>query len=129
MKERVDIMEDKKPAKKANSANKLEFTGRLESINISGGGSHFQFDLANKNGSSSYLLDPVNQSGFATLAAFITSAYMAGKKVHVQCTANGEGLPFASNVRIGAKPKVPKVKKEKPAKRVKGPLIEAQPAA
>jgi len=25
-------------------------------------------------------LDPVNQFGFATLAAFITSAYMAGKK-------------------------------------------------
>ncbi len=129
MKERVEIMEDKKPAKKANSANTLEFSGRLESINISGGGSHFQFELVNKSGSSSYLLDPANQSGFATLAAFVTSAYMAGKKIHVQGTANGEGLPFASNIRIGAKPKAPKVKKVEPAKRVKGPLIEAQPAA
>lgn len=121
-------MDDKKPAKKPSSANKLEFSGRLESINISSAGSHFQFDLVNKNGSSSYLLDSVNQSVFATLAAFVTSAYMAGKKIHVQGTANGEGLPFASNVRIGAKPKAPKVKKAKPAKGVKGPLIEAQPA-
>ena len=54
---------------------------------------------------------------------------MAGKKIHVQGTANGEGLPFAINIRIGAKPKAPKVKKAEPAKRVKGPLIEAQPAA
>ena len=122
-------MEDKKPEKKANSANKLEFSGRLDSINISGGGSHFQFNLVNKSGSSSYLLDSVNQSSFATLAAFVTSAYMAGKKIHVQGTANGEGLPFASSIRIGAKPKIPKKKKAKPAKRVKGPLIEAQPAA
>lgn len=122
-------MEDKKPAKKANSANKLEFSGRLDSINISGGGSRFQFELVNKSGSSSYLLDPVNQSSFIAMAAFITSAYMAGKKIHVQGTANGEGLPFASSVRIGAKPKAPKVKKTKPVNRVKGPLIEAQPAA
>ena len=129
MKERVETMEDKKPAKKANSANKLEFSGRLDSINIGGGGSRFQFELVNKTGSSSYLLDTANQSGFATLAAFVTSAYMAGKKIHVKGTANGEGLPFASDIRIGAKPKVPKVKKAKPAIRVKGPLIEAQPAA
>ena len=122
-------MDDKKPAKKKSSTNQLEFTGRLESINISSAGNHFQFELVNKNGSSSYLLDSVNQSSFAMLAAFVTSAYMAGKKIHVQGTANGEGLPFASNVRIGAKPKDPKAKKAKPTKRVKGPLIEAQPAA
>jgi len=129
MEERVKIMEDKKPEKKANSANKPEFSGRLDSINIGGGGSHFQFELANKSGRACYLLDPANQSSFAAMAAFISSAYMAGKKIHVQGTANGDGLPFASNVRIGAKPKVPKVKKTKPANRVKGPLIEAQPAA
>jgi hypothetical protein len=122
-------MDDKKLAKKPKPANQLEFSGRLESISINGGGSHFQFAVANKTGSSSYLLDSTNQTSFTTLAAFVTSAYMAGKKIHVQGTANGEGLPFASNVRIGAKPKVPKVKKAKPAKRVKGPLIEAQPAA
>ena len=122
-------MEDKKPAKKANSANKPEFSGRLDSINVSGAGSHFQFEVAGKNGSKSYLLDSANPSAFATLAAFVTSAYMAGKKIHVQGTANGEGLPFASSIRIGAKPKVPKVKKAKPVKRVKGPVIEAQPAA
>ncbi len=122
-------MDDKKPEKKKSSTNQLEFTGRLESISISSAGNHFQFELVNKTGSSSYLLDTANQAGFATLAAFVTSAYMAGKKIHVQGTANGEGLPFASNVRIGAKPKTPNVKKVKPAKRVKGPLIEAQPAA
>jgi hypothetical protein len=122
-------MEDKKPAKKANSANKLEFSGRLDSINIGGGGSRFQFELVNKTGSSSYVLDTANQAGFAALAAIVTSAYMAGKKIHVKGTANGEGLPFASDIRIGAKPKVPKVKKAKPAIRVKGPLIEAQPSA
>ena len=119
-------MDDKKPAKKANSANKLEFSGRLDSINVSGNGSHFQFEVAGKNGSKSYLLDSANPSAFATLAAFVTSAYMAGKKIHVQGTANGESLPFASSIRIGAKPKVPKTK---PVKRVKGPVIEAQPAA
>jgi hypothetical protein len=122
-------MDDKKPEKKANSVNKLEFSGRLDSINVSGAGSHFQFEVAGKNGSKSYLLDSTNSSGFATLAAFITSAYMAGKKIHVQGTANGEGLPYASSIRIGAKPKAPKVKKAKPVKRVKGPVIEAQPAA
>jgi hypothetical protein len=122
-------MDNKKPAKKANSLNKLEFSGRLDSINVSGAGSHFQFDLAGKSGRKSYLLDSTNPSGFATLAAFVTSAYMAGKKIHVQGTANGEGLPFASSIRIGAKPKVPKVKKAKLIKRVKGPVIEAQPAA
>jgi hypothetical protein len=122
-------MDDKKPVKKVNSTNKLEFSGRLDSINVSGAGSQFQFDLVGKSGSKSYLLDPANSSGFATLAAFVTSAYMAGKKIHVQGTANGEGLPFASSIRIGAKPKAPKVKKAKPVKRVKGPLIEAQPAA
>ncbi len=119
-------MDDKKPAKKANSASKLEFSGRLDSINVSGGGSHFQFEVAGKNGSKSYLLDTANSPAFTALAAFVTSAYMAGKKIHVQGTANGEGLPFASSIRIGAKPKVPKAK---PAKRVKGPVIEAQPAA
>lgn len=122
-------MDDKKPAKKANSANKLEFSGRLDSINVSGAGSHFQFEVAGKSGSKSYLLDSANPSAFATLAAFVTSAYMAGKKIHVQGAANGEGLPFASSIRIGAKPKAPKVKKAKPVKRVKGPVIEAQPAA
>ena len=122
-------MDDKKPAKKANSASKLEFSGRLNSINASGAGSHFQFELVGKSGSKSYLLDSANPSAFATLAAFVTSAYMAGKKIHVQGTANGEGLPFASSIRIGAKPKAPKVKKAKPVKRVKGPVIEAQPAA
>jgi hypothetical protein len=119
-------MDDKKPAKKANSANKPEFSGRLDSINVSGAGNHFQFELVGKNGSKSYLLDSANPSGFATLAAFVTSAYMAGKKIHVQATANGEGLPFATSIRIGAKPKAPKAK---PVKRVKGPVIEAQSAA
>ena len=119
-------MDDKKPAKKANSANKPEFSGRLDSINVSGAGNHFQFEVVGKNGSKSYLLDSANPSGFATLAAFVTSAYMAGKKIHVQGTANGEGLPFASSIRIGAKPKTPKAK---PVKRIKGPVIEAQPAA
>ena len=119
-------MEDKKPIKKAFSASNLDFTGRVNSISF---GSQFHFDLANKSGGSSYLLDSANQSSFTTLAAFITSAYMAGKKIHVKGAANGEGLPFASDVRIGAKPKAPKVKKTKPVKRVKGPLIEEQPAA
>ena len=122
-------MDDKKPAKKVNSVNKLEFSGRLNSINVSGAGSHFQFELVSKNGSKSYLLDSANPSAFATFAAFVTSAYMTGKKIHVQGTANGEGLPFACSIRIGAKPKAPKVKKAKPVKRVKGPLIEAQPTA
>ena len=60
-------MDDKKPAKKANSASKPEFSGRLDSINVSGAGSHFQFELVGKNGSKSYLLDSANPSAFATL--------------------------------------------------------------
>jgi hypothetical protein len=119
-------MDDKKPAKKVNSANKPEFSGRLDSINVSAAGSHFQFEIVGKNGSKSYLLDSANPSAFATLAAFVTSAYMAGKKIHVQGMANGEGLPFASSIRIGAKPKATKAK---PVKRIKGPVLEAQPAA
>jgi len=95
-------MDDKKPAKKPNSASKPEFSGRLDSINVSAAGSHFQFEIVGKNGSKSYLLDSANPSAFATLAAFVTSAYMAGKKIHVQGTANGEGLPIASSIRIGS---------------------------
>jgi hypothetical protein len=122
-------MDDKKPAKKPKPANQMEFSGRLESVSINGGGSHFQFELANKDGSSAYLLDPANQSSFTILASLVTAAYMAGKKIHVKAAPNSEGLPFVSEIRIGAKPKAPKVKKAKPAKRVKGPLIEVQPAA
>ena len=122
-------MDDKTPAKKPKSTNQTEFSGRLESISINGGGSHFQFTVANKTGGSSYLLDSSNQPSFGTLASLVTAAYMAGKKIHVKAAPNGEGLPFASEIRIGSKPKAPKVKKTKPAKRVKGPPIEAQPAA
>jgi len=130
-------MENKKSAKKPRSTNQLEISGRLKGININGSASHFQFALVNKSGSSSYLLDPANQSGFATLAAFVTSAYMAGKKIHVKATRNGDGLPIASEIRIGAKPKAPKVKKPKApevkkakvAIPVKEPLIEPPPAA
>jgi hypothetical protein len=122
-------MEAKKPAKKKDSTNPLEFSGRLESIYVNSGGSRFQFDIANKAGGKSYLLDPAGQAHFATLAALVTSAYMAGKKIHVKATPNGDGLPFASEIRLGAKPKAPKVKKAKPAVRVKGPLVEPLPAA
>lgn len=120
-------MDIKKPAKKKDSTNPLEFSGRLESINVNG--SHFQFDIANKTGSNSYLLDSANQSHFTALSGLVTSAYMAGKKIHVKAAPNGDGLPFASEIRIGAKPKAPKPKKAKPAVRVKGPLVEAPPAA
>jgi hypothetical protein len=128
MKQGDKLMEAKKPAKKKDSANPLEFSGRLESISVNSG-SKFQFDLANKTGGNSYLLDSANQAHFATLAALVTSAYMAGKKIHVRATSNAEGLPFASEIRIGAKPKAPKVKKAKPAVRVKGPLVDVPPAA
>ena len=60
-------MDDKKPAKKANSAEQAGILGTPDSINVSGGGSHFQFEVAGKNGSKSYLLDSANPSGFATL--------------------------------------------------------------
>lgn len=120
-------MELKKSAKKKDAGNGLEFTGRLEGISVNG--SRFQFDIASKAGANSYLLDSANQSQFATLAALVTSAYMAGKKLHVKATANGDGLPFASEIRVGAKPKEPKAKKPKPAVRVKGPLVEVPPAA
>ena len=40
----------------------------------------------------------------------------------MQGAANGEELPFARSIRIGAKPKVSTVKKAKPVERIKGPV-------
>ncbi|MGB9141807.1 MAG: hypothetical protein WCB71_06370 [Aestuariivirga sp.] len=122
-------MEDVNPAKKKGSASQPEFSGRLESISISNGGTHFQFDVANKTSDQTYLLDTANQPGFAALAALLSAAYMAGKKVHVKSKPNGDGLPLASEIRVGSKPRLPKVKKVKPVVRVKGPLPEVLPAA
>ncbi len=122
-------MDDKKSAKKSMPENKMEISGRLESLSFKGSGNHFQFTVANKNGGSSYLLDSTHQPNFATLASLVTAAYMAGKKIHVKATQNGDGPPYASEISMGAKAKEPKVKKQKPAKRVKGPVIAPQPAA
>lgn len=122
-------MEDIKPAKKKGSANQLEFSGRLESISISNGGAHFQFEVANKTSHQACLLDTASQPGFAALATLVTAAYMAGKKVHVKSKPNGDGLLIASEIRVGSKPRLPKVKKVKPVVRVKGPLPEVLPAA
>ena len=63
------------------------------------------------------------------MAALITSAYMAGKKVHVSGEANGDGLPFAVDIRVGAKAKTPKDRKMRLPVRIKGPVVVTHRAA
>ena len=68
-------MEDIKPAKKKGSANQLEFSGRVESISISNGGAHFQFEVANKTSHQACLLDTArNQNRNAAIPEMPLSA-------------------------------------------------------
>jgi hypothetical protein len=115
-------MNDRKPAKKKETLAKPEFTGHINSITCAKAGAEFRFDVVGKKDASrSYVLE----AGNGAMAALVTAAYMAAKKVTVMDLG-------ATEIRVGAKPKVPKVPKvkaEKPAKRIKGPVIEKQTAA
>jgi hypothetical protein len=113
-------MSDKKTDKKKEAVASPEFTGHVNSIACAKAGAEFRFDVVGKKDvSCSYVLE----AGNGAIAALVTAAYMAGKKVTVMDLG-------ASEVRVGAKPKVakvpkaPKVKAEKPAKRIKGPVLE-----
>ena len=115
-------MSNKKPDKKTEAVAGPEFTGHINSITCAKSGAEFRFDVVSKKDASrSYVLE----AGNGAMAALVTAAYMAAKKVTVMDAA-------ATEIRVGAKPKVPKVPKvkaEKPAKRIKGPVIEKQTAA
>lgn len=118
-------MSDKKTEKKKEAVTSPEFTGHINSITSAKSGAEFRFDVVGKKDvARSFVLEGSN----GAIAALVTAAYMAGKKVTVMDAG-------ASEVRVGAKPKVakapkaPKVKAEKPAKRIKGPVIEKQPEA
>jgi hypothetical protein len=115
-------MDDKQPAKKQAAEAKTEFSGHISSISTVGSGALLRFDVVGKKGQSrSFQLD----AGNAAVVTLVTAAYVAGKKVTVMDAA-------ASEIRLGAKPKMPKVPKlkvEKPPKRVKGPVIEKPPMA
>ena len=115
-------MNDKKTDKKKEAVAGPEFTGHINSITSAKSGAEFRFDVVGKKDASrSFVLE----NGNGAIAALVTAAYMAGKKVTVMDAG-------ASEVRVGAKPKVakvPKVKAEKPPKRIKGPVLEKQAAA
>ena len=123
-------MDSKKLVTKMDPEDAREFTGRVESIMVSGAGSHFQFDLLNnKRVRCAYVLSSTNLSAFSTMAALITSAYAIGKKIHVRGEANSDGLPIVVDIRVGAKSKVLSNKKMKLTVRVKSPVAEAHQAA
>jgi hypothetical protein len=115
-------MNDKKPAKKRQAVEKPEFTGHISGLSSAKAGAEFHFDVVSKkHGSRSYQVD----GGKAAVVALVTAAYVGGKKITVLDAA-------ASEIRLGAKPKVPKlqkVKAEKPPKRINGPVVETPPAA
>ncbi len=120
-------MEDKESARKLSTTKKQEFSGRLESINISNSGSHFQFDVVSKkDGRQTYMLNSNNPTDYLVMASFITSTCASGKKVTVSSVQNGSGLPYANEIHIGKKTKAVRKNAEKPVNRVKGPIIEAQ---
>ena len=116
-------MSNKKPDKKNEAVAGPEFTGHINSIACAKSGAEFRFDVVGKKDANrSFVLD----AGNGAIAALVTAAYIAGKKVTVMDAG-------ASEVRVGAKPKVakvpkapkvPKVKAEKLAKRIKGPVLE-----
>jgi hypothetical protein len=115
-------LDDKKPAKKKKAAFKPEFTGYITSIACAKAGSELRFAVAGKkNASRNYQL-----AGAApAIVTLITAAYVSGKKVTVMDA-------LASEIHVGAKPKavkIPKIKAEKKPKRIKGPALEAVPAA
>ena len=128
--ERTKVMDSKKFVTKTDPEDGREFTGRVESIMVSGAGSHFQFDLLNnKKVHCAYVLSSTNLSAFSTKAALITSAYAIGKKIHVRGEANSDGLPIVVDIRVGAKSKVLSNKKIELKVGVKSPVAEAHQAA
>ncbi len=120
-------MEYKESPKKLDASKKQEFFGRLENINISSSGSHFQFDVVSKkDGRRTYVLNSNSPTDYLAMASFISSTCAAGKKVTVSGAQNGTGLPYANEIHIGKKTKAVRKNAEKPVNRVKGPVIETQ---
>jgi hypothetical protein len=121
------LMEYKESPKKLDASKKQEFFGRLENINISSSGSHFQFDVVSKkDGRRTYMLNSNSPTDYLVMASFISSTCASGKKVTVSGAQNGTGLPYANEIHIGKKTKAVRKNAEKPVNRVKGPVIEAQ---
>ena len=120
-------MEYKESPKKLDASKKQEFFGRLENINISSSGSHFQFDVVSKkDGRRTYMLNSNSPTDYLVMVSFISSTCASGKKVTVSGAQNGAGLPYANELHIGKKAKAVRKTAEKPVNRVKGPVIEAQ---
>lgn len=119
-------MNSKKSVAELGANDSREITGRVGTINISGSGAQFQFDLVTNN-KVRYLhaLGSTNPVGFATMAALVMSAYTVGKKIHVRSEKNSEGLFVAVDIRVGAKSKIPKNEKMKATVRGKTPVPEA----
>lgn len=68
-------MDSKKRVAKLGDNDSREITGRVGTINISGSGAQFQFDLVTNNKVRDvHVLGSVNPMGFATMADVVTSA-------------------------------------------------------
>jgi ribosomal protein L6P/L9E len=123
-------MDEKKAKKTPDVTADQEFAGRIESVTA---GAQFRFEVAGKkSGRRSYSVAP----GATAMAALVTAAHLAGKKVFVTGADNGEAGYVAGEIRIGAKPKPAKVKaypKKLKAPKSAGSAAEqtaaAQPAA
>jgi hypothetical protein len=97
-------MSEQMAKKSRDAAMPREFTGRIEGITAN---SQFSFDVSGKkSGRKTFSI----ASGDAVMAALVTASYLAGKKVSITSTANGEAVQLASQIRLGAKPKADKVK-------------------
>jgi hypothetical protein len=112
-------------ASKANSSatRPAEFAGRIESITA---GAEFRFAVtAKKGGTRTFAIEGAAPAHFAAMTSLVTSTFLAGKKIHVTGVLNGDAVTVASEVRIGAKPKAPRVKSF--PKKLK-PLAASEPA-
>jgi hypothetical protein len=111
----------KKSPKKARPADQSEFSGRLLSISTGSAGAHWRFDMANKKGEfRSYVLEGGDPTRFTAMTILVTSAYMAGKKLHVRGGPNIGSDRVASEVWVGTKEKALAMAPSKPEKRTTG---------
>ncbi len=87
--------------------NDLEFSGRVESINVKGTGTNanqFNFSLIGKKGAhKSYSLDPADPVRFSTMANILVAASSSGAKIKIRSVPNANGPSFASELEVRVK--------------------------
>jgi hypothetical protein len=94
-------------SKAKTAAEKFDFAGKVESINVQGtgvGNSQYLFSLMDKKGAiKSYLLDPSEPLRFSAMAGLLFAASTSGVKVKIRSVPNDGGPNYASELEVRAR--------------------------